>query len=389
VVDHFAAPKKSAFHPNESEFLAMLAYPTLLAKGGEDLHAVVFGLTSLRRFDLQGVKSVDDEVLHLWADIGSAGFEFLNLKFDARRFIGSDRSPTTLLERYGFTRVELRSLTPSGPFASVARKRGQQRRSVFVLNGEQKPDAARIRRVRAKDGDQRLVTRIDPRTELELGQPFVRLYHPDHGEYIFRNSAPDGGRDTLLHPAYILSADRRKIAAGPHASPGLEHQWSPAQIERIFSEVLSPSLYPNGHLGRDLQSVRFLLNQYRTFMRDYRAWMCDLSESTAYLEDATTGERYLMGAYRSPGFQTLLRAVSHWSSTGTPVELAVCRRDFPAWTEYDRIQVTPEVVDELWKLSSEIFDSPTLRSSGVHTFIQTALNSFGDLIIRSGEPRTL
>jgi hypothetical protein len=117
--------------------------------------------------------------------------------------------------------------------------------------------------------------------------------------------------------------------------------------------------------------------------------MCDLSESTAYLEDATTGERYLMGAYRSPGFQTLLRAVSHWSSTGTPVELAVCRRDFPAWTEYDRIQVTPEVVDELWKLSSEIFDSPTLRSSGVHTFIQTALNSFGDLIIRSGEPRTL
>lgn len=122
-------------------------------------------------------------------------------------------------------------------------------------------------------------------------------------------------------------------------------------------------------------------------MRDYRTWMCDLSEHTAYLDDPTSGKRYLVGAYRSPGFQTLLRATSHWVSTGTPVELAFCRRDFPAWNEYARLQMTPEVVRELWKLSNGSFNSPKLRSSGVYDFIQSGLNSFGDLIIRSAEQR--
>jgi hypothetical protein len=325
--------------------------------------------------------------LHLWADIGAAGFEFLNVKFDARRFPGPDGSATTLLESYGFERTELPSVTYSQTFMSMNRKGTPQPQSAFILRGERKPDAVRIQKVGGPDGERRLVTRLDPQIEFEFTRFFVRIYHPEHGEFILRNSAPDGGRDTLLHPAYIIPELRRSLAAGKDAEPGLQQRWSPYEIEHFFSDVLSVSLYPNGHLGGDMQSARFLFNQYRTLIRDYRTWMCDLSEHTAYLDDPTSGKRYLVGAYRSPGFQTLLRATSHWVSTGTPVELAFCRRDFPAWNEYARLQMTPEVVRELWKLSNGSFNSPKLRSSGVYDFIQSGLNSFGDLIIRSAEQR--
>lgn len=386
VLDSLAGEgsSKSPFHPNESELLAMLARPQLLEQAGANLHSVVFGVTSLRRFDLNHVRHIDDQVLHLWADIGAAGFEFLNVKFDARRFPGPDGSATTLLESYGFERTELPSVTYSQTFMSMNRKGTPQPQSAFILRGERKPDAVRIQKVGGPDGERRLVTRLDPQIEFEFTRFFVRIYHPEHGEFILRNSAPDGGRDTLLHPAYIIPELRRSLAAGKDAEPGLQQRWSPYEIEHFFSDVLSVSLYPNGHLGGDMQSARFLFNQYRTLIRDYRTWMCDLSEHTAYLDDPTSGKRYLVGAYRSPGFRTLLRATSHWISTGTPVEFAVCRRDFPAWNEYTSLQVTPEVLRELWKLSNGIFNSPKLRASGVYDFIQSGLNSFGDLIIRSG-----
>ncbi len=389
VFDGFAGDgtSKSPFHPNESELLAMLARPQLLEQAGANLHAVVFGVTSLRRFDLNHVRHVDDQVLHLWADVGAAGFEFLNIKFDARRFSKPDGSTTTLLESYGFERTDLPPVTHSQSLMSMNRKGTPHSQSAFICRGERKPYAARIQKIGGPDGARRLVTRLNAQTEFEFTRFFLRIYHPEHGEFILRNSAPDGGRDTLLHPAYIISESRRALAAGRDAAPGLQRRWSPYEIEHFFSDVLSVSLYPNGHLGRDMQSARFLLNQYRTLMRDYRTWMCDLSEHTAYLDDPTSGKRYLVGAYRSPGFQTLLRATSHWVSTGTPVELAFCRRDFPAWNEYARLQMTPEVVRELWKLSNGSFNSPKLRSSGVYDFIQSGLNSFGDLIIRSAEQR--
>ena len=371
------------FHPNESELLLMLSRPGLIQSGGQPLKALVYGITSTRRFDRNHVWHVADEVLHFWADIGRMGFEFLNLKFDARRFTDENGESTTLLERYGFSRQRPEPQPHRSLFSSWFRRPAPEIPGGLLLRGPDREGAVRFQRFKSSKGTQISVHTLDRDTEVELNRTHIRVFHNRYGELVIRNSSPDGGRSQLLHPAYIISPGGRMIATGTDGRTGLARRWSFAEIEKHFHEILKPSLYPEGVLGEELLGARFLLNQLRTVLRDYRSWLCDMSEDTAYVDDPGTGDRFLVGGYKSQGFKVLIKALRHWEKTGEPIELAFCKRDFPAWSEHSKISLSDGVIAELDRLSNGDFSSPRLYTSGAHTFFQNGFNSFGDLIIRS------
>lgn len=352
---------EQAFHPNESELMAMLARHDL---GEDEREKVVIALTSTRRFDLSGTETVSGSVVGLWSDIGKLGFEFLNAKWDARRFVTREGRVSTLLEEYGFQRV----------------MEGGKLQHSFVLRGAERPGIFAIEQIKRPQGKTRRITNVDDGTEIELNRTHIRVFHPDYGEIVVRNSAPDGGRNKLAHPFYVIAPDVRTYKA--LESRGVERRWSFEEIETYFTEGLAVSLYPDGKLGEELQGAKFLLEQYRAVMRDYHASYFDLHELTAYYDDER-GERHLVGAYKSPLFATLLEALQDWSMGAEALEIAACERNFPAWGQVARLDITEETVSQLEALARGNFDEEELQASGVLEFMKRAVFSFGDLIVRS------
>jgi hypothetical protein len=355
------ADPEQTFHPNESELMAMLARHDLDEGEREN---VVIALTSTRRFDLSGTAEVSGGVVGLWRDVGKLGFEFLNVKWDARRFITRDGRVTTLLEEYGFERVT----------------EGGKPQQAFVLRCSTKSGISAIEQVKGAHGKIRRITDVDDATEIEFNRTHVRVFHPDHGELAVRNSAPDGGRNRLAHPFYVIAQDVRTYHA--LESRGVERRWSFEEIERYFTEGLAVRLYPDGEMGEELRGAKFLLDQYRAVMRDYHASYFDLHEATAYYDDEN-GKRHLVGAYKSPLFRTLLEALEDWSMGTEVLELAACERNYPAWGQVARLDVTREIVGQLEALATGNFDEEELQASGVLEFMKRAVFSFGELIVRS------
>jgi hypothetical protein len=368
--------------PNAAELLALLAHPAFedLSKPehAAALDELVQGLTSLERFFHRGVRRVNEEVVSLWREVGKLGFEFLNLKFDARSYISPDGRTTSLLEEFGFVRREISIIREKG-----RRDQGSTNRrelTSFLLRVDENSEIETTRAIRIADNVRYVVETVPEDTEIELTRTHLRIYHPSLGELIVRNSSPEGGRAMLLEPAYIMAAQ-----PGMRFTHGKGHEalFSYDAIERAYIPLLEPTLYMGGRLSASgSRQALELVRIYRTFQKAYRAWIFDNDAATAYVEDPMAGRRYSVGGFRSPGFPRLLGALESWSQQGSVKELAFCRAAFPAWGEYSRLALSSQVLNELRRLSRQDFGSPTLQSSGVFDFIQAGMNSYGDLIVR-------
>ncbi len=374
--------RTTSISPNAAELLALLAHPAFedLSKPEHAgaLNELIQGLTSLERFFHRGVRKVNDEVVSLWREVGKLGFEFLNLKFDARSYISPDGRRTSLLEQFGFVRRELSVNSEKGVRGEALTKEGGL--TSFLLRVDEKREIETSRAIRSAGTVRYVVETVPEKTEIELTRTHVRIYHPSLGELIVRNSSPDGGRVALLEPAYIMTAQAwMQFKPGKGREPLRSHD----AIERTYIPLLEPTLYMEGRLTAAGSSQAWdLVRIYRTFQKAYRAWIFDNDAATAYVEDPTVGKRYSVGGVRSPGFPRLLDALDSWTEQGSVRELAFCRPAFPAWGEYVRLTLKPEVLKEMRRLSRQDFGSPTLRSSGVFDFIQSGMNSYGDLIVR-------
>jgi hypothetical protein len=372
----------TSISPNAADLLVLLAHPAFedLSKleHSAALEELVQGITSLERFFHRGVRRVNDEVVSLWREIGKLGFEFLNFKFDARTYVSPDGRRTSLLEEFGFIRCEISMNAEHGVRADTSTK--ERGLASFLLRVDEKREIETTRALRTRQGVRYVVESVPKETEIELTRTHVRVYHPSLGELIVRNSSPEGGRMAMLEPAYIMTA---QSSAQLKMSKGREPLRSYDAVERTYVPVLEPTLYMGGRLtDAGSSQASELVGIYRTFQKAYRAWIFDNDAVTAYVEDPTAGKRYSVGGVRSPGFSRLLDALDSWSQEGSAKELAFCRPAFPAWGEYVRIALEPEVLKEMRRLSRQDFGSPTLRSSGVFDFIQGGMNSYGDLIVR-------
>ena len=380
------------YHPNESEFLALLRHPRdtqfeRLGPAGQLTRV----LTSIPYWYGSDAKlEMNTEVAYNWGRIGSLNFSFTRWKYDAMREYQTLQLDyrlavgPCLLEQFGGKPFFLEQVDTYRKLDGSSIK--------IPLSGYSFPPGWKDFTYISSDKEgNALRLPADSQFSIVLSQSDIKISHPMHGTLVIPNKSPLFARGFYTESGYYCE---RGVGDGMTQDELLSV--TPKNLNsQGFRELLSIDL--NASVP-DLQSkIGALLDGLAAFSQDYSRWKFDTNRYTAisYIPLPGQEEMRLLGGPASPGFRPLVDLVERLVKKGLPVALAFVANDLPPLVPYsfsdqeDRqnqwLAITPERLAALKELARGPIDVDRLKKTGIFQFIDTGFKKEADLIIV--EPR--
>jgi hypothetical protein len=381
------------YHPNESEFLALLRHPRdtqfeRLGPAGQLTRV----LTSIPYWYGSDEKlEMNTEVAYNWGRIGALNLNFVRFKFDTKReyqTINNDFRIVVgpcLLEQFGGKPYDLKEVntyqksdgsTIKIPMQGLVFPAGWKEFNYIGSDNEGNP--------------QRLSA--DSQFSIVLSHTDKRISHPMYGTLVIPNKSPVFARSFYQGSAYF---SERAVGDGLNQEDLLSI--TPNNLNAFgFREILSIDL--NASVP-DLQG-RFekLLDGYLAFAQDYSRWKFDTNRYTAlsYIPIPGQEEMRLLGGPASPGFRPMVDLVERLTKEGHRVALAFVPHDLPPVAPYSFtdeggkerqwLDITAERLLALKELARGPINVERLKKNGIFQFIDTGFRNEADLIIVESRP---